>query len=134
MNYRKEEAMETLKRELGWKNYGGKHCESRFTKFFQGYYLPFKFNIDKRRGHLSSLIISGQISRAEALDVVNEEAYSADEIRNDVEFVAKKLDWTAGELMDIIYQSPHKHTDFPSNDNLFAFGISTRNAIRKLLK
>ena len=63
LNYRKNEAIEILTKELGWQYYGGKHHESRFTKFFQSYYLPFKFHFDKRRAHLSSLIVSGQINK-----------------------------------------------------------------------
>jgi len=94
IDYRKDNAIETMKRELEWKYYGGKHYESRFTKFFQSYYLPVKFNYDKRRAHLSSLIVSGQISRDDALNILKENVYSEIEIGNDLEYVAKKLDWS----------------------------------------
>src|SRR5665648_29281 len=87
INYLKDDAIEILKREVGWQYYGGKHYESRFTKFFQSYYLPLKFNYDKRRAHLSSLIISGQITRAEALKRMKEDLYSDIEIRYDLEYV-----------------------------------------------
>ena len=130
INYRKDDAIETLKKELGWQYYGGKHYESRFTKFFQSYYLPLKFNFDKRRGHLSSLIISGQISRNEALNKMKEEIYSESEISYDLEFVAKKLDWSAQEFKSIINLPPNRHKDFATNEHLFSFGMKSRKYLR----
>ena len=122
IDYRKEDVIEIMKRELGWQYYGGKHYESRFTKFFQSYYLPLKFNFDKRRAHLSSLIISGQITRDNALHILKEDLYSENDINFDLEFVAKKLDWTVQQFNDIINLPPNSHNDFPTNDYLFDFG------------
>src|SRR5882757_6727466 len=65
--YNKKEIKELITRELDWRDYGGKHYESIFTKFYQAYILPEKFKIDKRKAHLSTLICSGQLSREEAL-------------------------------------------------------------------
>ena len=126
INYRKSDAIQLLNRDLGWQYYGGKHYESRFTKFFQSYYLPIKFNFDKRRAHLSSLIISGQITRNDALNMMMEEMYSDDEIAYDLEYVAKKLDWSVQEFKNIIDLPACRHLDFPSNDNLFRFGIKSK--------
>jgi hypothetical protein len=67
MVYNKADALRNLKKKVRYKEYGRKHCESIFTKFFQNYYLPTKFGYDKRRPHLSSMILSGQLSRSEAL-------------------------------------------------------------------
>jgi N-acetyl sugar amidotransferase len=134
IDYRKENAIETMKRELGWQYYGGKHYESRFTKFFQSYYLPVKFNYDKRRAHLSSLIVSGQISRDNALDIMKENVYSEIEIGNDLEYVAKKLDWSPLEFRAIIDLPPNRHQDFPTNENLFRFGIRTKNYFKSAFK
>ena len=131
INYNKNEAIETLKTELGWQYYGGKHYESRFTKFFQSYYLPVKFNFDKRRIHLSSLIISDQITRDEALNEMKEDVYSKTDIANDLEYVAKKLDWTVQEFRDIIDLPPNRHADFPSNESLFRFGIRLKNSLTR---
>lgn len=129
INYNKEEAIDILTRELGWQYYGGKHHESRFTKFFQSYYLPYKFSIDKKRAHLSSLIISGQLPRDEALRIMNEKKYSEAEMNDDLEYVAKKLDWTPAEFREIIDQPPRRHTEFASNDRLFKIGVrAKRNA------
>ncbi|MGD0753803.1 MAG: N-acetyl sugar amidotransferase [Bacteroidales bacterium] len=134
IDYRKDEVIETMKRELGWQYYGGKHYESRFTKFFQSYYLPVKFNFDKRRAHLSSLIISGQISRAEALDNMKENVYSEKEIGSDLEFVAKKLDWSPQEFRKIIDLPPKRHQDFPTNENLFKFGMKSKNYLKNIFR
>lgn len=130
INYNKNEAIETLKTDLGWQYYGGKHYESRFTKFFQSYYLPVKFNFDKRRAHLSSLIVSGQITRDEALIEMKEDAYSKTEIENDLEYVAKKLDWSPEEFRVIISLPPNRHENFPSNESLFRIGMKIRNFFR----
>lgn len=130
INYRKDDAIELMKNELGWQYYGGKHFESRFTKFFQSYYLPRKFNYDKRKAHLSSLIISGQITREKALEAMKENSYSEAEIKFDIEYVAKKLDWTIDEFKSIIGRPPTHHSDFPTNDKLFSFGTK----VKKILK
>jgi len=130
INYRKSEAIEILNKELGWQYYGGKHYESRFTKFFQSYYLPVKFNFDKRRAHLSSLIISGQISREEALNLMMEDPYTENEISFDLEYVAKKLDWSVQEFKAIINLPPNRHKNFPTNDYLFSIGRKTKKYIK----
>ena len=134
IDYRKDEVIETMKRELEWQYYGGKHYESRFTKFFQSYYLPVKFNFDKRRAHLSSLIISGQISRADALEKMKENVYAPDEVGNDMEFVAKKLDWSLEEFKAIIDLPPNRHQDFKTNENLFSFGIKSKSYLKNIFK
>jgi len=134
INYRKEDAIEMLKKELGWQYYGGKHYESRFTKFFQSYYLPLKFNFDKRRVHLSSLIISGQISRDEALNKIKEEIYSENELSFDLEFVAKKLDWSVQEFKAIINLPPNRHENFATNESLFNFGRKSKKYLKYFLR
>lgn len=134
LDYRKDEAIETMKRELGWQYYGGKHYESRFTKFFQSYYLPHKFNFDKRRAHLSSLIVSQQISREDALSIMEEESYSENEIGNDLEYVAKKLDWSPQEFRAIIELPPVRHQDFPTNEGLFRFGLKSKEYLKNIFR
>jgi N-acetyl sugar amidotransferase len=134
IDYRKNDAIELMKRELGWQYYGGKHYESRFTKFFQSYYLPVKFNFDKRRAHLSSLIVSGQITRDDALDQMKENVYSQVEIGNDLDFVAKKLDWSSQEFKTIIDLPPNYHQDYPTNESLFRFGIKSKEYLNKVFK
>jgi N-acetyl sugar amidotransferase len=134
IDYRKDHAIETMQAKLGWQYYGGKHHESRFTKFFQSYYLPYKFNFDKRRAHLSSMIVSGQISRIDALGKMKEEVYTKNEIANDLEYVAKKLDWSPQEFRAIIDLPPKRHQDFPTNENLFRFGLKSKEYLKKIFK
>ena len=134
IDYRKESAIDILKKELGWQYYGGKHYESRFTKFFQSYYLTVKFNFDKRRAHLSSLIVSGQISRDDAIEKMKENVYAENEIGNDLDFVAKKLDWSPEEFRSIINMKPNLHQDFPTNESLFRFGMKSKEYLKKIFK
>jgi N-acetyl sugar amidotransferase len=129
IDYRKEDAIRVLNEELDWKYYGEKHYESRFTKFFQGYYLPVKFGFDKRRAHLSSLIISGQITRENALEKLSKCSYSESEIESDLEYVAKKLDWTPEEFRNIINLPPAAHEDFASDKFIFDLGLKIKRII-----
>jgi len=134
LDYRKDDAISIMGRELGWQYYGGKHHESRFTKFFQSYYLPHKFKFNKKRAHLSSLIISGQITRAEALRMMNQTDYSEAEKNDDLEYVAKKLDWTLSEFREIIDHPPRDHSEFASDEFLFRIGLNTKRALKKIFR
>ncbi|MFN6946606.1 MAG: hypothetical protein ACK4ND_16785, partial [Cytophagaceae bacterium] len=98
IGYNKDEAKNLLKRELGWKDYGGKHHESVFTRFYQGYILPKKFNIDKRKAHLSTLICSGQMTRDEALEELSKPTYDPKLQEEDKIYIAKKLNFTMEEF------------------------------------
>lgn len=91
VDYNKQEVMRTIQDKLGWVYYGGKHYESIYTRFFQGYILPHKFGIDKRYGHLSDLINSGQLSREAALRDIQQPPYPEDLLTQDMEFVLKKF-------------------------------------------
>ena len=101
MNYDKEQAKQFLIDEMGWRDYGGKHHESIYTRYYQGVYLPEKFNIDKRYGHLSDLINAGQLSREEALRELKKPTYSADKQASDRAYVIKKLGMTGAEFEEI---------------------------------
>jgi N-acetyl sugar amidotransferase len=116
--YNKNEAIKILEQELDWRYYGGKHYESRFTKFFQGYYLPQKFGYDKRKAHLSSLIVSGQMNREEALLEMQKDAYPLDQISEDKEFIIKKLELSELEFEDIMNISNAPFSAYPSNYKL----------------
>jgi N-acetyl sugar amidotransferase len=133
LNYKKEEAITLMEKEFGWHYYAGKHHESRFTKFFQSYYLPHKFGFEKKRAHLSSLIISGQMTRDEALNHMDRSDYSDTEMNDDLEYVAKKLDWSPTEFRAIIDQPPRDHSEFASNEFLFNFGLKTKRYLNKIL-
>ena len=130
MTYVKKDAMRVLEKELGWKYYGGKHYESIYTRFLQGYILPRKFNIDKRRAHLSTLICSGQITREEALEEMKHDPYPTEEMmKKDKEYVLKKLELTEGEFEKIMSLPLNTVKDYSSNYWLFPIA---RQLSRKL--
>ncbi len=116
VDYSKKNAIEVLSREFDWQYYGGKHFESRFTKFFQSYYLPQKFGYDKKRAHLSSLIVGGELSREEALKEMDDHSsYSEEEMMFDKEYILKKLD-ISDEEWDNIMKGPCKTEDDYKNN------------------
>ena len=119
VDYNKEEVKHTISRELGWRDYGGKHYESIFTKFYQAYILPTKFHVDKRKAHLSNLIFSGQMSREEALRELEKPLYPDVEFRKDYEFVLKKFDLTDAGFQELMSRPIKKHTDYPIERSLF---------------
>jgi N-acetyl sugar amidotransferase len=116
VDYDKPKAIETLKRELDWEPYGAKHYESVYTKFYQGYILPQKFGFDKRRPHLSCLILDGKITRQEALEQIERPAIEAEELRRDKVFVAKKLGVSEAEFDEIMALPRRTFWDCPSDE------------------
>jgi N-acetyl sugar amidotransferase len=117
--YNKNEALALLKDKLGYVPYARKHGESRFTRFFQEYYLPTKFNIDKRKAHFSALILSGQMTRDEALAELNKPLYRPDELEEELDYVTDKLGFTREEFADIMRMPGKRHTDYPNLAWLF---------------
>lgn len=107
IDYVKKDAISILEKEFGWQYYGGKHYESIYTRFFQGYILPKKFGYDKRKGHLSSLICSGEITRDEALEELKKEPYPTDLQLQDRHYVLNKLGLSEDEF-DAIMALPRK--------------------------
>ena len=114
INYSKEEAKEIIKKELDWKDYGSKHHESIYTRFVQVYILPKKFNIDKRKAHLSSLICSNQITREEALKEMKKDIYPPEKLNEDKDFVLKKLEISEKEFDKLMTLPPKYFLDYPS--------------------
>lgn len=112
VNYNKDEVKKFLIDELGWRDYGGKHYESTFTKFFQAHYLPEKYGFDKRLAHYSSLIVSGQMTRNEALEEISKPLYDQTELEQDREFFIKKLGFSRDEWDRIMTMEPKTEHDF----------------------
>jgi N-acetyl sugar amidotransferase len=110
--YDKAKVKEEVIEYFGWSDYGGKHYESVFTRFYQGYYLPHKYNIDKRKAHLSNLILSGQITRNEALLQLKGPPYPEVLQLEDLEYVKKKLGFSNGEWQQIMDAAPVSHDSF----------------------
>ncbi|UPU37637.1 N-acetyl sugar amidotransferase [Geomonas paludis] len=119
VDYNKKDAVELMKRELGWQPYTGKHHESVYTRFFQSYILPVKFGFDKRIMHLSALIMSGQMTREQALAELQKEVCAPELIREDKTYVAKKFGISEQELDDILAQPPRQNSEYPSSERTF---------------
>ncbi len=133
INFNKSSAMTTLKREFNWEYYGGKHYESIFTKFYQAYILPQKFNVDKRKAHLSALIRAGELSKNEANVLIAEPLYNTLELENDRDFVIKKLGFTSDEFEKIMSEKPVKHDHYKTEKQLVKFlQFLAKNFIRKV--
>lgn len=115
VDYKKDAVMKVLQNELGWVYYGGKHYESVYTRFFQGYILPEKFGIDKRKAHLSDLIKSGQISREDALVELEKPGYEEQLFRQDKDFVIKKFDLNEASFEAILNLPAKTFRDYPNN-------------------
>lgn len=112
--YVKRDVVRFLEEELGWRYYGDKHYESIYTRFYQGYILPRKFNIDKRKAHLSSLIASGQRSREEALHEMQHNPYTDELQREDRIYAIKKLGLTEAEFDRIMTAPVKSYRDYPN--------------------
>lgn len=123
VSYIKEKAMDELVEQLGWQKYTHKHYESRFTRFYEGYWLPMKFGYDKRRAHFSSLILTKQMTREEAMDKISKVPYDLEEGRKDFEYVAKKLEITANELKQIMAGENKTYKDYKNRKMLIDVGI-----------
>lgn len=113
MEYDKRKALVELEK-INYKPYDKKHGESVFTSFFQSYYLPEKFGYDKRRPHLSSLIVSGQMSRSEAVDLINQPLYSDNELETEIEYVTKKLGLSKEDFDAIMNKEKSYYEDYPN--------------------
>jgi N-acetyl sugar amidotransferase len=110
--YIKEDAMQLLVDRFGWQRYAHKHYESRFTRFYEGYWLPTKFGYDKRRAHFSSLILTGQMTRDEALQKISQRAYDDETIAHDFEYVATKLDISVDTLRGLMAGPNRTYRDY----------------------
>lgn len=125
LNYRpyiKTVALEMLEKEYGWKPYPQKHFESRFTKFYEGYWLPERFGFDTRRVQYSSLIHTGQMTREEALDALKKPAYNPDTIEDEFNYIATKLGITPKELRGYFIMPKKFYWDYKNSETIFNLG------------
>ena len=137
IDYNKKDAKELITNELDWKDYGGKHFESIYTRFFQGYILPMKFGFDKRRMHLSSLICSGEINRPDALQELTNAPYPLAMQNDDREYVIKKFGISDTEFQEIMDLPIKSYYDYPSYYGAILkskYYKSLLKMIKKLLK
>ena len=121
--YFKLEAEELLSKKYGWEVFQHKHHESRFTRFYEDYWLPRKFGYDKRRAHFSSLILTNQMTRDEALKRISKPELSEEFLQNEFEYIADKLDLTRLELEKIFFGENKTFYDYNSKIKLIKVGI-----------
>ncbi|MFN7312669.1 MAG: N-acetyl sugar amidotransferase [Bacteroidota bacterium] len=132
IDFNKNDAMKKIQEELDWKYYGGKHYESNYTKFYQGYILPKKFKIDKRKAHYTCLMLStGEITRSEALEQLKQPALNPTQIEQDKEYIIKKLGITNDQFNEIMNAPIKSIFDYP---NTFKLELKFRAALLYLRK
>ena len=120
-DYNKDDAQSDLAQRYNFKPYKNKHYESFFTKFYQGYILPKKFKVDKRRAHLSSLVVSNQLTRDKALKILKNEPFNSDEIKDDIKYFLKKMKWSESDLTDYLKRSEKKHDYYKTEIKIWEY-------------
>jgi N-acetyl sugar amidotransferase len=120
--YIKQDAMQLLTERFGWQPYPQKHFESRFTRFYEGYWLPVRFGYDTRKVQFSSLILTGQMTRDEALEKLAQPPYDEGTIAHDLEFVANKLDISVDELKGYMELPKKSYQDYKSQRWVYDMG------------
>lgn len=131
VEYHKEDAMRVLIDELGWQDYGGKHHESVYTRFYQGYFLPRKFGIDKRVGHLSDLINAGQLTCEQALEELSKPPYAVELQESDLIYVIKKLGLSKAGFDEIMNAPRRSFRDYRNSFEVVASLKRLVNSLRR---
>ena len=122
IKYNKKESIKFLQKKFGWKPYKQKHFESRFTKFYESYWLYERFNYDVRRVQLSSLILTNQMTRKDALEVIKTKPYNQRDINNEIHFISNKLNITSSELMKYFNLPKKTYKDFKNQKKVYDIG------------
>ena len=127
--FSKKQAISELNERLGWQPYPQKHYESRFTRFYESYWTPKKFGYDKRRAYFSSEVLSGQMSREDALQRISKPELDEETMEREFEYVAKKLDWTVDEFRQVFAGANKSHRDYKNNEFLITLGARLSNLL-----
>ncbi len=127
--YKKDEAIATLQKEFGWEPYANKHFESVFTRFYEGYWLVHKFGYDKRRAHFSSLVLTKQLDREKALEILKNPPYDEKQAMEDLEYVAKKLDLTKDEFLKLMEGENKTYKDYKNSAGLINAAIKIAHIV-----
>ena len=131
MPYSRSKAIQGLGETIGWRDYGRKHGESVFTKFFQNYYLPHRFGYDKRKPHLSSMILADEITRDEALHQLDQPLYDENELGEDMLFVRKKLGFSEAEFTSLMNAPTKTYRDYPSDKKKYILMKKLQSYIKR---
>ena len=129
VSYVKKDAEDELERRFGWQRFQHKHHESRFTRFYEDYWLPRRFGYEKRRAHFSSLIMTDQMTRDQALDRISRPEMDEHFLKQEFEYVAHKLGLTVDELQTLFEMPKKTYRDYKNKRDLIGFGA---NAMRML--
>jgi N-acetyl sugar amidotransferase len=129
MVYNKEEAMNLLVEKFGYQKYPQKHFESRFTRFYESYWLPERFGYDTRKVQFSSLILTNQMSREAALKELKKTAYNLEQLEHDKEYVANKLRIPVSELDEYFEMPKRTFEDYKSMETIYNVGASVMRLI-----
>ncbi len=124
MKYNKEDATKFLVNNYGYQEYPQKHFESRFTRFYESYWLPKRFGFDTRRVQFSSLILTNQMSRDEAIEILKQPSYDKENIKHEFEYISSKLDMSVDELQDCMNMPLRTYKDFKSQDYIYKIGAT----------
>jgi N-acetyl sugar amidotransferase len=127
--YIKDEVIQELVDKFGWQKFAHKHYDSRFTRFYEGYWLPTKFGFDKRRAHFSSLVLTGQLTRDDALEKISRTAYDEETVAQDFEYIATKLGLTVAELKQIMAGNNKSYLDYKSSMPMIELGTRVLRAL-----
>ena len=127
--YIKNDSMQLLQDKFGWQPYPQKHFESRFTRFYESYWLPKRFGYDTRKVQYSSLILTGQMTRDEALEKLKKPAYDPETIDHDIEYVATKLGITVDELNSYMDLPKKTYKDYRSQESIYNVGAKVMKAL-----
>jgi len=129
VSFNKEDALNLLENEYGWKRYPQKHFESRFTKFYEGYWLPERFGFDPRRVQFSSLILTNQMTRDTALKILKNPSYNPDTIEDEFTYIATKLGISSEELREYFKMPKKFYWDYKNQQNIFRIGAKMMNML-----
>ena len=134
IDFKKEDAVNELSQTIGWRPYPRKHGESRFTRFFQDYFLVERFGYDKRKPHLSSLINSGQLTRDEAIKELNKPLFNPLELEREKIFVSKKLQISLSQMDEFIKMPIAKAEDYPNWDIFYRLLQKLRTFLELIIR
>jgi N-acetyl sugar amidotransferase len=129
VNFIKKEAIRELSEKFGWQPYPQKHYESRFTRFYESFWTPTKFGYDKRRAYFSSEVLTGQMSRDEALVKISSPELSSETMAQEFEYVATKLGWSVDKLTSILRAENKTFRNYKNNLFLITLGAKISNLV-----
>ena len=131
INYSRSEIINILETKYNWINYGGKHHESFFTKFYQGYILPKKFKVNKEISHLSCLIRNAEITKNQAKEIISKPIFLNNELEIAKNYVIKKLNFEPEDFKKIMEEKPREHNEFSSQEKLYDLIYKLKNFYKK---